>query len=76
MLVKWILTLEAKGHSPSHGTIRELAGQISSLNGGPNTVGKRWISRFLMRHPDVSNSRNARIMFRKIAKGFEQIHFE
>jgi Tc5 transposase DNA-binding domain len=42
----WIVTLEADGHAPTHNTLREMAGQISLENGGPATMGKKWLRSF------------------------------
>lgn len=45
--------LESEGHAPTHDTVREMAGQISRISGGPNSVGKKWLPRFFTRHPDI-----------------------
>ena len=45
--------LETEGHALTYDTVREMTGQISRILGGPNTVDKRWLSRFLTRHPEV-----------------------
>jgi Tc5 transposase DNA-binding domain len=42
--------LPTEGHAPRHGTVREMAGQISRISGGPNEVGSRWLPHFLTRH--------------------------
>jgi hypothetical protein len=45
--------LETEGHAPSHSTVREMAGQISRISGGPSEVSNRWLPRFLTRHPKL-----------------------
>jgi DDE superfamily endonuclease/Tc5 transposase DNA-binding domain len=53
LLISWISMLEIEGHAPTHDTVREMVGQISRISGGPNSVGKKWLPRFLARHPEV-----------------------
>ena len=52
-LVAWILALETEGHAPTHGTVRQMAAQIVRVSGGPEQVGRKWLSRFLTRHPEL-----------------------
>ena len=61
LLVQWILDLEAQGHAPSFTAVRDLAGVVSRDSGGPNNVGKNWISRFLKRHPEIRSKVGRRI---------------
>lgn len=53
LLVRWILTLEADGHAPTHNTIREMVAQIAKESGHTNCIGKKWVIRFLQRHPEI-----------------------
>jgi hypothetical protein len=55
LLKRWILDLEIQGHAPTFKAVRELAAIISRSAGGPETVGKNWINRFIHRHPDLTS---------------------
>jgi hypothetical protein len=53
LLVQWILHSEAGGYAPSHAQVREMAVHISTVSGGPDTLGNNWVPRFLHRHPEI-----------------------
>jgi hypothetical protein len=61
MLVQWVIDLETLGQAPTHASIREMAGLISKLNGGPTHIGKGWVIRFLQRNPDIKSKRGRAI---------------
>ncbi|KAL2130364.1 hypothetical protein VTI74DRAFT_6546 [Chaetomium olivicolor] len=60
-LAHWVLTQEALGKPPTHAQIKELAQRILDARGDPTTLGKRWITRFLDRHPVLKTKRPQRI---------------
>ena len=66
LLKRWILDLEAQGHAPTFNTIRELAAVVSRSTGGPQKVGKNWLSRFTQRHPEVASKVGKKIDTRRV----------
>ena len=63
-LIDWILSLDARGHPPRVGRVREMAIYIlkNSRVGSPitSTIGEKWVNRFAKRHSDVLQSRFSR----------------
>ena len=66
LLKRWILDLESQGHAPTFNTVRELAAVISNTAGGPNKVGKNWLSRFIQRHPEITSKVGKKIDTRRV----------
>lgn len=66
LLKRWILDLELQGHAPSFNTVRELAGIVSEASGGPNKVGKNWISRFIQRHPEIRSKVGRKLQSQRV----------
>jgi 4-hydroxybenzoate polyprenyltransferase len=60
-LAKWILTQEAIGLPPTHAQIKELAQRVLNVSGNTTTIGKRWMARFLARHPALGTKRTRSI---------------
>ncbi|KAI1003419.1 hypothetical protein K3495_g4787 [Podosphaera aphanis] len=52
-LAKWILRLDFGGYPPSHAHAREMAVQILKLNSDHALLGKKWLSNFMQRNPEV-----------------------
>lgn len=48
-IVSWILRQEKLGFALSHSTKREVAASIAKVD-----VGKKWVQRFINRHPEVA----------------------
>ena len=63
---RWILDLEAQGYAPTFNTVRELAAVVSRSTGGPQKVGKNWLSRFIQRHPEVASKVGRKIDTRRV----------
>jgi hypothetical protein len=54
-LVQWILEEEARGYPPSHARAREMASRILKANGDTKPLGKKWITHFIGRHPEIAS---------------------
>ncbi|OBS15010.1 hypothetical protein FPOA_28835 [Fusarium poae] len=52
-LVTWILRQEALGYAPSHSQVRATVAALLRQQGQGRTIGVRWISRFMKRHPAI-----------------------
>jgi hypothetical protein len=63
LLIKWITDLDIAGAPPSFAQVREFAGMISNASGGPPTIGKNWITRFLQRHPTIKSKVGRKIEY-------------
>ncbi|CUS10709.1 unnamed protein product, partial [Tuber aestivum] len=53
-LVAWILEQEERGFAPSHTRVRKMAEKIIESGGRSIMIGKSWVPRFLLRHPNVA----------------------
>ncbi|KAL2125908.1 hypothetical protein VTI74DRAFT_2290 [Chaetomium olivicolor] len=56
-LTQWILTQVDLGLPPTHAQIKELAQRVLQERGDTTTLGKRWLNRFLARHPILKTQR-------------------
>jgi hypothetical protein len=56
VLARWILQLDSEGRAPSHTLVKKMAGQL-----GHTSLGQRWITRFLKRHPNLKTQRTYRV---------------
>ncbi|KAI1001284.1 hypothetical protein K3495_g6918 [Podosphaera aphanis] len=54
-LADWILEMGAQGFPPSHARTREMACQITRLNGDTDPLGKEWVCKFIKRNPRISS---------------------
>ena len=63
LLIKWITDLDIAGAPPSFAQVREFAGMVSNASGGPPTIGKNWITRFLQRHPTIKSKVGRKIEY-------------
>ena len=61
MLVRWILDCENLGHPINHNQIREMATLVSKISGGPDFLGRDWVSRFLNRHQNLKTKLGVKI---------------
>ena len=56
-LSTWILAQEALGVPLTHGQIKQFANRVLKTKGDHQKLGKRWIERFLRRHPILRTKR-------------------
>jgi len=50
---QWILFEEAANRPPTKPQVREFAQHLLKLSGDDATLGKRWVDRFISRHPQL-----------------------
>lgn len=67
-MAEWVRNQVAIGLPPTHSQIKELAQRILQGRGDPTTIGKRWLTRFITRHPFLKTQR-ARTMERARVNG-------
>jgi hypothetical protein len=53
-LVDWILEQETQGFPPSHARTREMATQITRMNGDTQPLGKRFVSKLIRDNPRIA----------------------
>lgn len=54
-LSEWVLEEDARGFSPSHARLREMASKILKLNGDQIPLGQLWVTNYLRRHPELAS---------------------
>jgi hypothetical protein len=65
-LVQWIQEEEARGYSPSHARAREMATRVLRANGDTKPLGKKWITHFIARHPEIGSVIGTKIGARRV----------
>lgn len=60
-LADWIRIQASLGLSPTHAEVRFFAEEILRREGTQQALGKRWVSRFLQRYPEIRVGRGRRI---------------
>ena len=60
-LCQWAITQDALGLAPSHNQVREFAQRVLTANGDHKPLGKKWMTGFLRRNPEIKTMRGKRI---------------
>ena len=53
LLAKWIIVQGKLGYAPPHTRFRTFAQRMLANSGSDEVLGKKWVTRFLERHPDI-----------------------
>ena len=65
LLVRWVQTQTKLGYAPPHSRFTMYALRISRASGGPSTLGRHWVQRFLQRNPELKTLRSVRYDWRR-----------
>jgi 4-hydroxybenzoate polyprenyltransferase len=74
-LAQWILHEEVSGRAPNRRRVVSMGNSILAESGHPGRLGKRWIDRFVKRHPEIK-WKNADLLERARARGSTRQAFE
>ena len=78
-IVDWVLRCEASKNPVSHVQIRNMARLCSDPSNTENTIGTKWISRFLRRHLEVKTKPTMKIDTQRVIEATPEVlraHFE
>lgn len=65
-LVQWIIEQDNQGFPPTHTRTREMAERILQIHDDHQPLGRKWLTHFLQRHPEISSCIGKKIDAKRI----------
>ena len=65
-LSKWIVIQGKLGYAPPHARLRAYAQRLLINSGSTERLGKKWVARFLDRHPEIRTLKGRAIDYRRL----------
>jgi hypothetical protein len=65
-LVDWIIRQESLGFAPTHAQLRAIAASLLESQGSHSSLGKRWATSFIQRHPNIQSKLGRRTEWSRV----------